>query len=276
MADGGNIKDKLIGILTYNRFWINLLLIGAFFVVCVSLTFAWLNLYTRHSQAIEMPDFVGENIDTATTAAADLSFRVSITDSIYIVGKRGHVIVQQNPTPGSMVKENRTVYVTITKKSADKISFARLPILYGKDFDRKKRELFQSFQLESRVIDRRYDAGAPNHILEVRYDGKVIADEDGRKEDVQLDIGGTLEFVVSERVGGELEIPDLVCLTYAEARFIIENSKLELGEIVTTGSINNVDSAFVTGQVPDPGEGVMYMGDKIRLSLSSSKPFDCK
>jgi hypothetical protein len=66
-----------------------------------------------------------------------------------------------------------------------------------------------------------------------------------------------------------------VCLTYAEAKFIIENSSLELGEIVTTGSITSVDSAYVTGQVPDPGEGVMYMGDKIRLSLSANKPFNC-
>lgn len=275
MADDGHTQKGFLRFLLSRPFWANLLLIGVFLGICFGLTFLWLNSYTRHNQKLELPDYRGTLLDSATEDAARKTFRMHVLDSIYIVGKRGHEVIQQNPPPGSLVKENRTIYVTITKKSVDNVPFSRLPVLYGKDFGRKKRELYQSYQIESEVVGRRFDPGEPDHILEVRYNGKVISDKNGRNEDVLIDVGGTLQFVLSERKGGELSIPDLVCLTYAEAKFIIENSSLELGEIVTTGSITSVDSAYVTGQVPDPGEGVMYMGDKIRLSLSANKPFNC-
>jgi hypothetical protein len=275
MAQDGHTQSGFWGFITSRAFWINLVLIGLFLLFCIGVTFIWLNRYTRHNQKLKLPDYRGELLDSAAEDASARTFRMHVLDSIYVVGKRGLEIIQQNPPPGALVKENRTIYVTITKKSVDKVSVSRLPILYGKDYGRKKRELYQSYQIESEVIGRRFDPGEPDHILEVRYNGDVISDKDGRDEDALIDVGGTLQFILSERKGGELEIPDLVCLTYAEAKFIIENSNLELGEIITAGNISSVDSAFVTGQVPDPGEGVMYMGDKIRLSLSANKPFNC-
>ena len=197
-------------------------------------------------------------------------------DSVHVVGKPGNQILQQNPTPGSKVKENRTIYLTVTKSNADKIPAGRLPILYGKNYERKKRELYQSFEIECKVVDRQFDPGEPGHILAVLYNGETISDRKGRKDDILIEKGTTLNFVISERQGGELEIPNLVCKTFAEAQFIIENSGLTLGEIITDGRIGIVDSAYVAGQVPDPAEGYMLMGEEIKLSLSANKPMDCR
>ncbi len=257
------------------RFWVNLALIGVFFTICGAFTFAWLKHYTRHDQKLELPDYVGWNLNEATDNATDLSFRISTLDSLYIVGKPGNQILQQHPVPGSMVKENRTIYVTITKSNADKISVGRLPILYGKNYERKKRELYKSFEIECKIVGRRFDPGEPGHILAVIYNGETVCDRKGRKEDVLIEKGTTLSFIITERRGGELRIPDLICKTFAEAQFIIENSGLRLGEIITDGNIGIVDSAYVTGQVPDPAEGKMHMGDEIKLSLVAGKPIDC-
>ena len=274
-TQNGGLKG-CVGFIMSRRFWINLLLIGVFLVATVFLTFRWLASYTLHGEQLELPDYVGQNFNEADEDASDRSFRMVILDSIHVVGKPGNVILQQNPLPGSMVKDNRTIYVTTTKQSADQISVGRLPVLYGKNFYLKKRELYESFQLESEVVGERYDSGEPGHILMVMYGGDTIVNRRGRRNNVMIDKGGKLQFVVSKNTGGELSIPDLVCLTYAEARFLIFNSGLRLGEVVGDIDAGVVDSAFVIGQVPDPNEGSMQMGDTIRLSLSLDKPLGCR
>ncbi len=275
MSKRADLSNSFLRLLISPRFWLHLMLIGIFFTVCGAFTFAWLRHYTNHDQKLALPDYLGWSLTEATANATDQSFRISTLDSIHVVGKPGNQILQQHPQPGSMVKENRTIYVTITKSSADKIAVGKLPVLYGKNYERKKRELYQSFEIECKIVGRRFDPGEPGHILKVIYNGEIISDHKGRKNDVLIEKGTTLDFIISEQKGGELAIPDLICKTYAEARFIIENSGLALGEVITDGKIGIVDSAFVSGQVPDPAEGRMRMGEKVRLSLSAERPADC-
>ena len=257
-------------------FWKHLGLIALFLIGSVALTFLWLRHYTHHNQRLELPNYVGENLDAALKDAKKQSFRVEIVDSIHIVGREGNEILQQNPKPGSLVKEHRTIYVTVTKKNPDRFAVRRLPELYGKSYHRKQRELLQSFELRSAIVGRRYDPGEPDHILKVIYQGDTIIDRRGRMDDIMLEKGGTLEYIVSERSGGRLEIPDLVCKTYAEAKFLIASSGLTLGEVITDGKVGAEDAAFVSGQVPDPEEGFMVMGQEIKLSLTREKPLNCK
>lgn len=269
-------RKSVIQFIKTKQFWIHIGLIGAFLIVCVVLTFLWLKVYTHHNQKRDLPDYIGLSLEEALEDAEAKSFRVKVLDSIHVVGKPGHQILYQNPDGGSKVKKNRTIYVTITKYSPDQIALSRLPVLYGKSFERKERELRRGFELESRIVGRRYDPGEPDHVLAVIYKGDTIIDRRGRKQDVLLDKGGTLEFVLSERSGGRLEVPDLVCKTYAEAKFLIANSGLILGEVITDGMVDAVDTAFVSGQVPDPAEGMMVMGQEIKLSLSKDRPVHCQ
>ncbi|MDX1478753.1 MAG: PASTA domain-containing protein [Saprospiraceae bacterium] len=267
---------SLIDFLKSRYFWTHAALIGGFFLVCIGLTFLWLRIYTHHNQRLDLPDYIGERYEDALEDAKSRSFRMMILDSIHIVGRPPHEILYQDPDPGTQVKQNRTVYVTITKATPDQIPMSRLPVLYGKSFDRKQRELLQSFEIRSRVVGKRYDPGEPDHILAVIYQGDTLIDRRGRDNSAMIEKGATLEFIVSDRSGGRLEIPDLICKTYAEARFLISNSGLVLGEVITDGLTEAVDSAWVSGQVPDPAEGTMLMGQEIRLSLSKNRPIHCQ
>lgn len=275
MSKRSELSKSFIQLLLNPRFWLNLVFVGIFFVICGAITFAWLKNYTRHDQQLELPDYTGWKLEEAMRDATERSFRISTLDSIHVVGKPGNEILQQTPLAGALVKENRMIYVTITKGNADKISMSKLPILYGKNYGRKKRELYQSFEIECKIVGRRFDPGEPGHILAVIYQGQTISDRQGRNDDVLIEKGTTLDIIISERQGGKLKIPDLICKTFAEARFIIENSGLTLGEILTVGNVKIADSAYVTGQVPDPAEGLMLMGEEIKLSLTSKKPIDC-
>lgn len=261
--------------LASRTFWIHLGLILLFFALCVFLTFQWLRYYTRHNESLELPDYTGYNLEEAMEDAREKSFRMQVLDSIHIVEKPGHEILNQHPPPHTLVKENRTIYVTVNKRNPDKIAISRLPVLYGKNYHRKKKELLQGFELRSQIIGRRYDPGEPHQILAVVYQGDTIIDRRRQRDDVLLEKGSTLEFIISERSGGRLRIPDLVCRTFAEARFLINNSGLTLGEVITDGKTEVVDDAWVSGQVPDPAEGFMVMGEEIKLSLSADKPLHC-
>lgn len=235
----------------------------------------WLRFYTNHGQKLELPKFVGMQLDKAVELAESKSFILQVEDSIFIVGKPGGMITDQNPKPGSLVKENRKIYITITKYQTETVKVADLPTMYGNAFDQKKTEL-KYRDIECIIKDYAYDPGEPNHILEVYYKGELIISKDGRKEGVIIEKGGTLECIVSRRDGGDVTIPELRCLEVEEGRFILESSKLKVGDIIKKGTIDPDAPLYIVGQSP-PYDGIsnIKMGEKINLTVSNAKPADC-
>lgn len=211
----------------------------------------------------------------AKTEAEKETFQIIVNDSVHIIGKAGGIIIDQNPKPDAKVKENRKIYVTTTKYIADQIKVEGLPILYGRDFERKSKEL-SFMDINSIVKDYIYDPGEPDHILEVYYNGQKIISKEGREEDVKIEKGGTLEFILSKRYGGEMSIPDVECMDYESAFFLIENLKLKVGKIRSQGPITDQSAAYIVSQFPiyDP-EGLIKIGDEIELTLSQEKPANC-
>jgi beta-lactam-binding protein with PASTA domain len=157
-----------------------------------------LSIYTHHGQELELPDYTGYQYEEAVKDAKHKKFRMSIADSIHVLGKPGGIILKQNPTPHSLVKQKRMIYVTITKRSPDKILSGRLPEMYGKNYERKKRELAEHFQIQSRIKDKRYDPAEEGQILEVWYKGKTIMDSKGRNNDIVIEKGDVLDFIISD------------------------------------------------------------------------------
>lgn len=234
----------------------------------------WLRVYTHHGQSLEMRDYVGMQVSDARQDAEDLSFSLVVLDSVFLVGKKGGEIVRQNPVPGAKVKEDRKIYVTISKNVAEQVPVRRLPILYGKDFERKRRELKQAFEIDSKIIGYSYDRGAPNHILEVKYQGQSIIDARVRKDQVMVEKGGTLEMILSKSSGAELVMPDLICKEYDEASFQLQTLNLIVGETYLDDEIRDKGSSFIWKQEPSASQSVS-MGDTVRLYLTATAPEDC-
>ncbi len=249
--------------------------IVVFFMICLMVAFIWLKAYTHHGQRLELPDYVGFHFDEAQRDAKKARFRMSIQDSVHLLGKPGGLIIKQNPSPGSMVKQNRMIYVTITKRSPDKISSNRLPEMYGKSYERKKRELVEHFEIQSRIADTRYDPGEPGQILEVRYKGEVVLDANGRNNDIQIEKGDFLEFVISAKTGGRVEVPDLFCKSYEEVVFLLENLGLEVGTVKKSGPVEVLEAAFILEQFPASDGGMIDMGSRIDITVVAEKPVTC-
>ncbi|MBK6785082.1 MAG: PASTA domain-containing protein [Saprospiraceae bacterium] len=244
-------------------------------VVTMLLAMLILRLYTRHGQKIEMLDLTGKNLTEAEELVQKNRFELIVNDSVFVVGKRGGIILDQNPKPGSFVKKHRKIYITITKGDADKILVENLPSLYGNAYDQKKKEL-KYREINAEIKSYSYDAGEPNHILEVWYNGQKIIDQSEKRNDVEINKGDTLYFVLSEREGGETPVPDLRCLTLEEAHFILESNKLVMGEIEKKSDVKPGEDMFVISQDP-PYDGMSNIerGSSVSVVLSSQKPVDC-
>lgn len=258
--------------------------IGKHFLILILITIAvligilqWLKWYTHHGEQLVLPDYIDKPLLQAKNDATDRNFEIVVTDSVFLVGRAGGIIYDQNPKPGSQVKRSRKIYAIITKSDADMIKVRNLPRLYGERFSIKEKELIKGFEVKSNVVEYVYDAGLPDMIMEVKYKGKTIVDREGRQDDFEIPKGGTLDFILSKKSGGSFAIPNLVCQTYEEAKFILDNSLLTLGERSTDGSdIVDLSAAYVYKQEPAyTTDGQIAQGEIVNLYLTAQQPENC-
>jgi beta-lactam-binding protein with PASTA domain len=254
--------------------WRNLGLIALFIFGILLMVMLFLRWYTHHGQSLVMPEYIGEYYQDAAKDARKKSFQIKVVDSVFLVGKEAGIIIDQNPKAESKVKQKRKIYVTVTKETADQIPLGRLPVLYGKSYERKMKELKQGFEINTKIVGRKYDPGAPEHILEVIYRGETIISTDIKKDDVLIDKGGTLEMILSKDTGGSLNMPDLTCKSYDEVVFQMQTLNLAIGEQLSDGTVHDTDAAYIYDQDPAPDSRV-YTGDTIKIYLTQNKPDNC-
>jgi len=233
----------------------------------------WLKSYTNHGQKLELPNYIGQKIADASEDASERTFEIIVNDSIHKVDQPGGLILNQNPQGGSIVKEDRKIYVTVTKYKADRVLSDNLTAnLYGQDFHMIKSRL-ENQEFKPEIKSSKYDRGAPNHILEVWYDGRNITDKKG----IEIKKGDKISFVLSKNDDGELKIPNLVCKTLEEATLLLDFSKLSVGAIIPLGDdIEDENVAFIYKQEPaSGGDNRITMGSSVKLFISKDKPKSC-
>ncbi|MEE9371551.1 MAG: hypothetical protein V3V00_00700, partial [Saprospiraceae bacterium] len=263
---------KILEYLTSRTFLKNIALILLFLFLVIFSIFQWLKVYTHHGQRLLLENYSDRNIEEARIHAEKNLFQLIVNDSTHIVGKPGGIILNQNPKGGAFIKENRKIYVTITKYNPDMIQLKDLPRLYGENYEMKSREL-NSRQLKTRIMSTKYDPIGSFTILEVWYNGEKIVDNRGKKKDIKIEKGAYLDLVVSQPDGGSHVIPQLVGKTLDAAYMIAQVYELQIGEVAESGDIKseNRGRAIVTEQYPThDGISSLTTGEKINLVIASS------
>ena len=91
----------------------NLLLALVLVVVLAQGVLFWLKFYTGHNESSPVPDFTGMSLDKVAVVAQQEKLRFVVNDSVFTSGAKPGSVIQQNPLPGTEVKEYRTVFFTI-------------------------------------------------------------------------------------------------------------------------------------------------------------------
>lgn len=76
-------------------------------------TLKWLDKYTRHNEAVVVPDVKGLRVEEAAEFFKNNNLRYNVIDSVFSKEVSPGAIVELVPSAGSKVKEGRIVFITV-------------------------------------------------------------------------------------------------------------------------------------------------------------------
>ena len=225
-----------------------------------------LSSYTRHGQKISVPDLRGESIDKAAETLEALNLTLVVMDSAYNVEKKLNSILEQNPKPGSKVKEGRKVYLVV---NASKVPSVEVPDLAGKSSMKYAKLQLQSVGLVAGNVIYRPDPHL-NAVIGLEVAGKPVG------KGSKLPKGTTVDIVLGDGIGGEeINVPYLLGLTLQEAAFTLQGRGVNIGAIVLQQGTTDSLRAFVYRQVPAHSAGKkIRIGESIDLFVADKLPDD--
>ena len=234
---------------------------------------AGLEWYTNHGQRLEVGDYTSLPTASATEQIERASFRAEVADSVFLVDQPPGIVLRQDPPAGAYVKENRRIYLTVTKTVPDEVTLPGLAGTY--DFDRYNRKLAM-LDVRGRVRERAFSSRyQPNTILEVYHGGREVTEAE-LKRGYRVPKGTELEFVVTTSSGGTAELPDLRCRTLEEARLFLESYRLRAGGLRPDATVGDPEVAYVWRQDPEFAEGTrVALDSEVTLYLTGERPADC-
>lgn len=231
--------------------------------------FASLGFMTKHGETVQVPDVGGQQYTAAEKILNTGNFRVLVQDSAYVDTLPPLAVVRQAPEGGSVVKINRTVYLTLNKTSAP---LTAMPDLINYSF-RSAEMTLESQRLK--LGDTLYKPDiAKDAVLEQLYQGKPI------KAGETVPEGSRITLVLGDGIGNVANpVPDLVGLTYQQALDLLSASALHVGIVMTSGGLTDTADAFVFKQNPPKIDQMGHAnsiraGESIDLWISPDNPGD--
>jgi UDP-N-acetylmuramate--alanine ligase len=264
------IGKNIWGFLSAPIFLRNLAVMTGFVVLFFFLLKGCLNLYTNHGKSLEVHDYRGMTLNEAKQKARQRSFSVVVLDSVFLLNRSPNEVIDQTPRPFSQVKENRNIYLTITRSVPPEVP---LPSLIGSDEFEQYRRKLERLNIDLVVRDKQYDRKLEeNTILFLYYDGERIAPQE-LESGVKVPKGSTVGAIITVRNTGQAQVPNLVCQRFSEASFNISSRQLVVGRV--EGASSNPDDYFVWRQEPEAG-AMLSIGQPVNIYLQAAKPEGCQ
>jgi beta-lactam-binding protein with PASTA domain len=231
---------KWIEQITRKPLWVNMVFAFLLVVTLVFLFFGSLNWITGFGKTQKVPSVTGQNVQAAIKMLEVSGLEVVIQDSVFIDTLAKQAVVRQIPDAESIVKTGRTIYLTINRSIPPQVE---MPNLTG--FSLKSAEMFLlSLGLKMGNISYRPDI-ARNAVLEQLLGDRPIA------PGTKIPTGTVINFVLGSGEGsGELEVPQLVGLTFEAAKLMLQGMNINIGAVVALNPITDSASSFIVKQSP--------------------------
>lgn len=255
--------------LTHRSFWSNLLAALVLIVVVWIVFFSSLGFITKHGETIKVPGVVKLDVNAADRTLASQNFEAIVRDSAFVDSLPPLVVLEQTPEAGSVVKPGRTIYLTLNKRVPPMTAMPELV-----NFSYRSAAMTLSSQ-RLKVGDTIYKPDiAEDAVLEQLYKGKPI------KAGTLIPEGSAITLVLGNGLGNVANaVPDLIGLTYLQARDLLSASNLNVGVVLMSGPVTDTANAYVFKQNPpqknELGEpNRIRAGASIDLWISQTNPND--
>ena len=263
MNNEKNKKNNAFRFLKDKWFYISLAIMVLLVIGAFLFTFNRLDKFTRHGKELIVPDMVGMNYDEAVEQYKDI-FTFVLLDSIYIKDFPEGAVYQQNPNPGSKVKQGRNIYILRTTIAPEIVPMPNLRNL-------SLRQAMVSLNAVGLRVDKLefIDYFARNAVVEQKLKDEIIEP----KTDVVK--GSAITLVVGLGKGNKnTNLPDLVGVNVVEAKNCINNASLNIG---TEVFVDTDDDEFLFVSKMDPyyvPDKMVPLGSLVNVWYKSSKNFD--
>ena len=245
--------------LSSKTFLIHLSLLIVLVLGLVTITYYWLGAYTNHGETIVVPDLKGRPWRSLEQGLRLKHLKLQIADSsIYIVDKPGGQVIEQDPIPGSKVKENRAIYVSVSKIVPPQV---KMPNIIDVS-DRQAEAILLSYGLKTG--ERKYQPDlAKDAVLEFSTKGRVLHPGD------EVPKGTVIDLLLGDGFGNTMvKVPMLINLTAEEALFVLNGTKLAKGSVSFDRDVNDTTTAVVYKQWPQAGDSTtLKQGETVDIFL---------
>lgn len=240
----------------------NIVLAVCFIIVFLFVVSILLNLFTRHGQHYDVPNFEGLTMAQSSDLTAPASLELIVNDSLFVPGTAAGVILDQFPEPGSSVKSGRKIFLVINASSPKS---EVIPYVTGSSLRQAKNTLEgKGFEIKQLVY--RSDM-ATNNVIGQTYNGQTIA----RGSTVKAPLGSGITLIVGVSSSSPLPmIPKVIGLSLREAKSRLWEIGLNLGSVNRDADVNDQNEAQskVYKQTPGQQSRVSY-GSSVALYLTT-------
>lgn len=227
--------------ITNRPFWVNLLAAIAIAFLLLFLFLKMLGWITKHGEYLKVPAVTGMKTVDAVKLLEKQGFEVYIQDSVFTDTAARGVVLKQLPDPEATVKINRTVFITVNRMVPPMIE---MPGLEGQNLNFALMLLERNhLKLGDTIYKPSFMLGS---VLEQQFNGIRIP------EKTKIQWGSRITLIIGGGLAGEqIQVPNLVGMTFAEAKAYLEEHQINMGAVVPDGKLTDTASAFVYQQRPD-------------------------
>ena len=166
---------------------------------------------------------------------------MELQDSLYFDTLAPLQVIRQVPDELEVVKSSRTVYLTYNRALPPQIE---MPNIVGYSF-RNAMMVLENAGLKIGDTTFRPDF-AKNSVLEQLYNGVTI------QPGARIPMGSKIDLVIgSELSSAAYAIPNLIGLTTAQAKLLLEGKGIMLASIIPDADVRDTASAYVYRQSPE-------------------------
>jgi beta-lactam-binding protein with PASTA domain len=244
--------------------WIirNILWAVVIVVVLIAGSVIFLNVVTQHNRELIVPDFTNMTVAEAEALAADAGMRVEVTDSVFAKRIRKGAVRDQNPAPGSKVKEGRRISLTINALNAKKVTMPNL-------IDLSMRQALAELQSRGLVLGKLIYVRdmATNNVLRQLHGNREIAPGTTVETDTVVD----LVVGLNPDTEASTYVPDVLGKRYMSAVDALHKQSLNIKTLRFDDSVKTYEDsldAVVYRQSPEASDIPVNLGNDVSLYLT--------
>jgi len=227
----------LFKFITRRPLWVNILAAIVLTFLILFLVLKMLGWITKHGEYLTVPAVIGKKTDEAIAQLKKEGFDVQIQDSIFTDTAARGIVLKQLPDPNATVKVNRTVYLTVNRVTLPMVDMPKLEdqsLNFALDILRRSH-----LQLGDTIFKPSFQIGS---VIEQQYNGTRIAAK------TKIPWGSKITLIVASGNGEQMLVPNLVGMTFKDAKSFLEENGLILGAIVPKPDVKDTANAYVYKQ----------------------------